>query len=75
MYAPKKGLIEIFNTQNGQRVTSFKVTKFGRLIYNPRGYIAPGVSSKGTNIGCNQVVFISDAGLMEFYVPFHCALA
>lgn len=74
IYAPKKGLVEIFSTQTGLRVTSFKVSKFGRLIYNPRGYLAP-ASSGGFNLSHNQVIFITEEGLTEFLVPFHCALA
>lgn len=75
IYAPRKGVIEIFSTQTGRRVTNFNVTKLGRLIYNPRGYIAPNGFLGTHSQSRNQVVFISEEGLKEFLVPFHFALA
>lgn len=75
IYAPRKGLIEIFATQQGPRVASFKVTKKGRLLYVPHGLV--GFSSapvKGINTSQFPVIFVSDEGLMELMVPFHCAL-
>lgn len=68
-------MIEIFATQQGPRVASFKVTKHGRLLYVPHGLV--GFSSppvKGVNASQFPVIFISDEGLAEMVVPFHCAL-
>lgn len=75
IYAPKKGLIEVFGVQQGPCVASFKVSKYGQLIYTPYGLIAfNGPSAKGVNISQYPVTFLCEEGITEIIVPFHCGL-
>ncbi|KAL0267477.1 UNVERIFIED_CONTAM: hypothetical protein PYX00_009733 [Menopon gallinae] len=75
IYAPKKGLIEVFGVQQGPCVASFKVSKHGQLLYTPYGLLGfNNAPTKGANTGQYTVSFICEDGIREIIVPFHCGL-
>ncbi|XP_054006730.1 rab3 GTPase-activating protein non-catalytic subunit [Hylaeus anthracinus] len=76
IYAPKKGVIEIWSTQQGPKITTFTASKHGRLLYINYGLF-------GTNDNIHlpknkpqySCVFMDPlGGLKEITVPFHFAL-
>ncbi|CAK9800120.1 Rab3 GTPase-activating protein non-catalytic subunit [Anthophora plagiata] len=77
IYAPKKGVIDIWSTQQGPKITTFTASKHGRLLYINYGIL-----------GVNDTVYLSKnkpqyscvfmdplGGLKEITVPFHFALS
>jgi len=75
IYAPKKGLLEIFPLRHGPRVAALKVSKYGRLVYIPHGLMGFSTPPKKASSSHNvPVCFLSDEGVFEIIVPFHCAL-
>lgn len=75
IYAPKKGIIELFPLRHGPRVAALSVGKNGRLVYTSHGLIACGsVSRKSSGPSLVSVAFLSEEGLMDISVPYHCAL-
>ncbi|XP_078049758.1 rab3 GTPase activating protein isoform X1 [Augochlora pura] len=76
IYAPKKGVIDIWSTQQGPKITTFTASKHGRLLYINYGLL-------GTNDNAHlpknkpqySCVFMDPlGGLKEVTVPFHFAL-
>lgn len=77
IYAPKKGIIEVWAMQQGPRVATFQATKYGRLLYTDYGLL--GISSlgtKGPNKSLSPCVFVDESGVLkELRIPFHCTLS
>ncbi|XP_051155116.1 rab3 GTPase-activating protein non-catalytic subunit [Leptopilina boulardi] len=76
IYAPKKGLIDIWSIQNGTKITSFSASKNGRLLYTNYGLSGLNdVILSTSNRAQYPCVFIDPlGGMKEIIVPFHFAL-
>ncbi|OAD61467.1 Rab3 GTPase-activating protein non-catalytic subunit [Eufriesea mexicana] len=76
IYAPKKGVIDIWSTQQGPKITTFTASKHGRLLYINYGLL--GVNDNvqiSKNRPQHSCVFMDPlGGLKEITVPFHFAL-
>ncbi|EZA61233.1 Rab3 GTPase-activating protein non-catalytic subunit [Ooceraea biroi] len=77
IYAPKKGVIDIWNIQQGPKITTFTASKNGRLLYINYGYLgANDNASLSKNKAQYSCVFMDPlGGLKEICVPFHFALS
>ncbi|XP_041468264.1 rab3 GTPase-activating protein non-catalytic subunit-like isoform X1 [Lytechinus variegatus] len=79
IYAPRRGIIEVWNTQQGPRVAAFNVPKSCRLLYP--GYGVMGLNSLSvqdsrTRPHMLQCCLLEPSGLVRtFNVPFHLALS
>ncbi|KAG8314054.1 Rab3 GTPase-activating protein non-catalytic subunit, partial [Homalodisca vitripennis] len=77
IYAPKKGIVEVWAMQQGPRIATFTASKNGRLFYIGHGLL--GVSSVGNrnpNRSATPCVFVDECGVLtEISIPFHCALS
>lgn len=78
IYAPRRGILEVWGTQQGARVGAFNVGKHCRLLYP--GYKIMGlnnVTSQGWQPQTQQVCLIDAAtgSLRTVNVPFHLALS
>ncbi|KYN19865.1 Rab3 GTPase-activating protein non-catalytic subunit [Trachymyrmex cornetzi] len=77
IYAPKKGVIDIWSIQQGPKITTFTASKNGRqLLYINYGFLGANdnavLSKNKAQYSC---VFIDPlGGLKEICVPFHFAL-
>ncbi|XP_011867748.1 PREDICTED: rab3 GTPase-activating protein non-catalytic subunit isoform X2 [Vollenhovia emeryi] len=76
IYAPKKGVIDIWSIQQGPKITTFTASKNGRLLYINYGFLGANDSATlSKNKAQYSCVFIDPlGGLKEIYVPFHFAL-
>ncbi|KZC10899.1 Rab3 GTPase-activating protein non-catalytic subunit [Dufourea novaeangliae] len=77
IYAPKKGVIDIWGTQQGPKITTFTASKHGRLLYVNYGLLG---TNDATHLLKNKpqysCVFMDPlGGLKEIIVPFHFALS
>lgn len=78
IYAPRRGILEVWGTQQGARVGAFNVGKHCRLLYP--GYKIMGlnnVTSQGWQPQTQQVCLIDAAtgSMRTVNVPFHLALS
>ncbi|MBN3291964.1 RBGPR protein, partial [Polypterus senegalus] len=78
IYAPRRGILEVWGTQQGPRVGAFNVGKHCRLLYP--GYRIMGlnnVTSQGWQPHTQQVCLMdaSTGTLRTVSVPFHLALS
>lgn len=74
IYAPRRGLLEVWMPQQGPRVAAFNVPKQSKLIYTPHTLLGAN-SVRGVRCKVFPVVFISPDGTMsEITIPFHLAL-
>ncbi|CAB1335014.1 unnamed protein product [Coregonus sp. 'balchen'] len=78
IYAPRRGILEVWGTQQGPRVGAFTVGKHCRLLY--AGYRLMGVNSvtsQGWQLHTQQVCLFDPATgvLRTITVPFHLALS
>ncbi|XP_041703353.1 rab3 GTPase-activating protein non-catalytic subunit isoform X3 [Coregonus clupeaformis] len=78
IYAPRRGILEVWGTQQGPRVGAFTVGKHCRLLY--AGYRLMGVNSvtsQGWLLHTQQVCLFDPAtgALRTVTVPFHLALS
>uniref|UniRef100_A0A6Q2YTM1 RAB3 GTPase activating protein subunit 2 (non-catalytic) n=1 Tax=Esox lucius TaxID=8010 RepID=A0A6Q2YTM1_ESOLU len=78
IYAPRRGILEVWGTQQGPRVGAFTVGKHCRLLY--AGYRLMGVNSvtsQGWQLHTQQVCLFDPAtgALRTITVPFHLALS
>uniref|UniRef100_A0A8C8CPX4 RAB3 GTPase activating protein subunit 2 (non-catalytic) n=1 Tax=Oncorhynchus tshawytscha TaxID=74940 RepID=A0A8C8CPX4_ONCTS len=78
IYAPRRGILEVWGTQQGPRVGAFTVGKHCRLLY--AGYRLMGVNSvtsQGWLLHTQQVCLFDPATgvLRTVTVPFHLALS
>lgn len=83
IYAPKRGLLEIWRCQHGTRVEAFKVGRNCRLIYCPYSMLGMNdillnqlrKNSSFTDTSSHCYIFDYDTcSLSEINVPFVCAL-
>ncbi|XP_014472926.1 PREDICTED: rab3 GTPase-activating protein non-catalytic subunit isoform X1 [Dinoponera quadriceps] len=77
IYAPKKGVIDIWSIQQGPKITTFTASKNGRLLYINYGFL--GMNDNAAVVSKNKAqyscVFMDPlGGLKEICVPFHFAL-
>ncbi|XP_025154199.1 rab3 GTPase-activating protein non-catalytic subunit isoform X2 [Harpegnathos saltator] len=76
IYAPKKGVIDIWSIQQGPKITTFTASKNGRLLYINYGFL--GMANNTTvykNKAQYSCVFMDPlGGLKEICVPFYFAL-
>ncbi|XP_060789267.1 rab3 GTPase-activating protein non-catalytic subunit isoform X2 [Neoarius graeffei] len=78
IYAPRRGILEVWGTQHGPRVGAFTVGKHCRLLYP--GYRLMGVNSvtsQGWHLHTQQVCLFDPVNgvLRTITVPFHLALS
>ncbi|XP_062863065.1 rab3 GTPase-activating protein non-catalytic subunit [Trichomycterus rosablanca] len=78
IYAPRRGILEVWGTQHGPRVGAFTVGKHCRLLYP--GYRLMGlnsVTSQSWNLHTQQVCLFDPVNgvLRSITVPFHLALS
>lgn len=78
IYAPRRGILEVWGTQHGPRVGAFTVGKHCRLLYP--GYRLMGVNSvtsQGWHLNTQQVCLFdpSTGALRSVTIPFHLALS
>ncbi|KAM4625100.1 rab3 GTPase-activating protein non-catalytic subunit isoform 2-T2 [Polymixia lowei] len=78
IYAPRRGILEVWGTQQGPRVGAFTVGKYCRLLY--AGYRLMGVNSvtsQGWQLHTQQVCLLdpTTGALRTITVPFHLALS
>ncbi|XP_076636420.1 rab3 GTPase activating protein isoform X2 [Colletes latitarsis] len=76
IYAPKKGVIDIWGTQQGPKITTFTASRQGRLLYINYGLFG---ANDNIHLPKNKpqysCVFMDPlGGLKEITVPFHFAL-
>ncbi|KAF4522485.1 hypothetical protein B566_EDAN002570 [Ephemera danica] len=77
VYAPKKGIIEVWAMQQGPKVASFSVSKGGRLLYTNYGHVGVNnVPVKGSSRSQLPCIYVDTNGaLREIVVPFHFSLS
>ncbi|KAJ6666898.1 hypothetical protein lerEdw1_018900 [Lerista edwardsae] len=78
IYAPRRGILEVWSTQQGPRVGAFNVGKHCRLLYP--GYKIMGlnnVTSQGWQPQTYQICLVDPvSGIVKtVHVPFHLALS
>ncbi|XP_028827627.1 rab3 GTPase-activating protein non-catalytic subunit isoform X2 [Denticeps clupeoides] len=78
IYAPRRGILEVWATQHGPRVGAFTVGKHCRLLYS--GYRLMGlnsVTSQTRQLQVNQVCLLDPLSgvLRTVTIPFHLALS
>uniref|UniRef100_A0A8C2XCZ3 RAB3 GTPase activating protein subunit 2 (non-catalytic) n=1 Tax=Cyclopterus lumpus TaxID=8103 RepID=A0A8C2XCZ3_CYCLU len=78
IYAPRRGILEVWGMQQGPRVGAFTVGKHCRLLY--AGYRLMGVNSvtsKGWQLHTQQVCLLdpTTGALRTVNIPFHLALS
>ncbi|XP_047200713.1 rab3 GTPase-activating protein non-catalytic subunit isoform X2 [Girardinichthys multiradiatus] len=78
IYAPRRGILEVWAMQRGPRVGAFTVGKHCRLLY--AGYHLMGVNSvtsQGWQLHTQQVCLLdpTSGALRIFNIPFHLALS
>ncbi|XP_033105383.1 rab3 GTPase-activating protein non-catalytic subunit-like [Anneissia japonica] len=79
IYAPRRGILEVWNTQQGPRVAAFNVPKSCRLLapgHGILGYSHLSVQDSRRMYKQLQCVLMEPSGLIRtIYVPFHLALS
>ncbi|KAK9507453.1 hypothetical protein O3M35_007305 [Rhynocoris fuscipes] len=77
IYAPKKGIVEVWALQQGPKVTTLLASKNGRLMYIKHGVMGMNTTSaRNSNCSHHPCVFINNSGVLnEVYVPFHAILS
>ncbi|XP_048353922.1 rab3 GTPase-activating protein non-catalytic subunit isoform X3 [Sphaerodactylus townsendi] len=78
IYAPRRGILEVWSTQQGPRVGAFNVGKHCRLLYP--GYKIMGlnsITSKGWQPQTYQICLVDPVSgtVKTVHVPFHLALS
>lgn len=74
IYAPRRGLLEVWMPQQGPRVAAFNVPKQSKLLYTPHTLLGAN-SVRGVRCKVFPVIFITPDGTMsEVNIPFHLAL-
>ncbi|CAH1407132.1 unnamed protein product [Nezara viridula] len=77
IYAPKKGIIEVWALQQGPKISTFTASKNGRLLYVNYGLLGVNaLSMMSSNASHHPCVFINNAGVIsKVIVPFHAILS
>ncbi|RMC12371.1 hypothetical protein DUI87_09886 [Hirundo rustica rustica] len=78
IYAPRRGILEVWSTQQGPRVGAFNVGKYCRLLYP--GYKIMGlnnVTSQGWQPQTYQICLVDpvSGSVKTVHVPFHLSLS
>lgn len=75
IYSAKKGTVEIFSLQDGNKIVTFTASKFSRLLYVNYGLMGFTTTTKLRYI-CQftSVLIDNDGKIKEFVIPFHFAL-
>lgn len=75
IYSPKKGTIEFFALQNGNKIATFTASKFSRLLYVNYGLMGFSTATKSRFV-CQftSILLDNDGAIKEFVIPFHFAL-
>ncbi|KAI6219508.1 Rab3 GTPase-activating protein non-catalytic subunit [Aphelenchoides fujianensis] len=79
IFAPKRGLLEVWAMQNGPRVAAFNVDRRGRLLSVPTpadGTLLNGAAANAPALpstGQTAVFLASDGTLFTLNIPFHLA--
>jgi len=77
IYAPRRGILEVWTSQQGPRVAAFNVSKFCQLL-------CPGYSMMGLNVVTCQTMKMNphqcylvdpEAGVKTLDIPFHLSLS
>lgn len=76
IYAPRRGIIEVWPMQKGQRVGAFAAPKNGQLLYNVHTLMGVASGSKVKFKGSPCVFFDpAEETFKEIVIPFHLALS
>ncbi|KAG1971788.1 rab3 GTPase-activating protein non-catalytic subunit isoform X1 [Pimephales promelas] len=78
IYAPRRGILEVWGTQHGPRVGAFTVGKHCRLLYSGHRLMGVNsVTSQGWQIHTQQVCLFDpvNGALRAITIPFHLALS
>lgn len=77
IYAPKKGIIEVWALQHGPKLSTFLAPKNGRLLYINYGLLGVNaLSMKTSNTSQHPCVFLNPDGIIsQVIVPFHSILS
>ncbi|XP_065841627.1 rab3 GTPase-activating protein non-catalytic subunit-like isoform X2 [Oscarella lobularis] len=71
IYAPRRGIVEVWPVNRAERVAAFNVGKKCRLLYQGQGVV--GVQ-KGL-YPCQCVLLQPDGSLNAFRIPFYCTMS
>ncbi|XP_060527509.1 rab3 GTPase-activating protein non-catalytic subunit isoform X2 [Cylas formicarius] len=75
VYAPKKGTLEIFSVQRGDKLATFSASRFSRLMYITYGLMGFTKTSKLKYVCPFSCIFMDNDGKMkEILIPFHLSL-
>ncbi|XP_057316884.1 rab3 GTPase-activating protein non-catalytic subunit-like isoform X2 [Hydractinia symbiolongicarpus] len=74
IYAPKRGILEIYLMEHGARVSAFNVGKGCRLIYPGYRLLGETIHSAGFKKTNQCFLLEADGVVKSIHVPFHCAL-
>ncbi|XP_058803180.1 rab3 GTPase-activating protein non-catalytic subunit isoform X2 [Phymastichus coffea] len=76
IYAPKKGIIDIWSIQFGIKITTFSASKNGRLLYTNYGLCGLNDVATAGNKALYPCIFMDPLGsIRQIIVPFHFALS
>ncbi|XP_014250236.1 rab3 GTPase-activating protein non-catalytic subunit [Cimex lectularius] len=77
IYAPKKGIVEVWALQQGPKLVTFQASKNGRLLYIKYGLMGTNsISMKTANISQHPSVFLDNKGeITKIIIPFHAILS
>ncbi|XP_014277856.1 rab3 GTPase-activating protein non-catalytic subunit [Halyomorpha halys] len=77
IYAPKKGILEVWALQQGPKISVFNASKNGRLLYVNYGLLGVNAGSMMvSNTSHHPCVFINNTGVIsKVIVPFHAILS
>lgn len=76
IYSPKKGTLEIFSAQQGNKIVTFTASKHSILLYIGYGLFGFTTTSKSDYVCQYTTLFIdADGQMKEIVIPFHHALS
>ncbi|KAF2360616.1 Rab3GAP regulatory subunit C-terminal [Trinorchestia longiramus] len=70
LYAPRRGLLEVWPAQRGPRVAAFNVPRGARLVYTGHGMLG----SRERDLLHSVLLLCPDGALQRLEVPFHLLL-
>lgn len=77
IYAPKRGILEVWSMQQGPRVAAFNVSKWCRMLSPEHGMMGlNNVTFHNTKVQLHQVYLMDpDGSIKTIDIPFHLALS
>ncbi|KAI0237109.1 Rab3 GTPase-activating protein non-catalytic subunit [Lamellibrachia satsuma] len=77
IYAPKRGILEVWSMQQGPRVAAFNVSKWCRMLCPEHGMMGlNNVTFHNTKVQLHQVYLMDPEGSIKTIdIPFHLALS